>query len=65
MHGKYKNNKVWGGAVGSVGHRQSPRKIELKQHLKLPPLGAKPIFGDEKIGRLTISEANMPKLAGK
>ena len=62
MHGKYKNGKVWGGTIGAVGHKVSPKKLELRQHLKLPPLGGKPVFGDVKIGRLTISEADIPKL---
>ena len=30
MHGKYRNNKVWGGALGSVSHKSSPKKFELK-----------------------------------
>ena len=49
MHGKYKNNKVWGGAVGSVSFKGSPKKFELKQNLKLPPLNNKPIFNTEKM----------------
>ena len=49
MHGKYKNNKVWGGGVpGSVSYKQSPKKFELKQNLKLPPLNNKPIFNTDK-----------------
>lgn len=62
MHGKYKNNKVWGGTVGSVGHRISPRKTEMRSNLKLPPLGSKPVFGDAKTGRLTISGADISSL---
>lgn len=62
MHGKYKNGKVWGGTIGAVGHKVSPKKLDLRQQLKLPPLGGKPVFGDAKIGRLTISEADIPKL---
>ncbi len=50
MHGKFKNNKVWGGVVGSVSYKSSPKKFELKQNLKLPPLNNKPIFNTDKQG---------------
>ena len=63
MHQKYKNNKVWGGAVGSVGHRTSPKRFNLKESLKLPPLSTKPVFGvTRESGKLTVSEASMRKV---
>ena len=62
LHGKFKNNKVWGGTIGSIGYRPSPNKLALKESLKLPPLSNKPVFSNEKFGKLTISEANMPKM---
>lgn len=65
MHGKYKKNKIWGGAVGSVcNNKGSPKRFGLKESLKLPPLSTKPVFGDQKIGKLTISESSIPKLSG-
>ena len=62
LHGKFKNNKVWGGTVGSVGYKPSPNKLALKENLKLPPLSNKPVFNGEQFGKLTISEASMPKM---
>ena len=47
MHGKYKNNKVWGGTIGAVGHtKSSPKSLNMSQKLRLPPLSNKPIFTD-------------------
>ena len=47
MHGKYKNNKVWGGTIGAVGHtKSSPKSLHMSQKLRLPPLSNKPIFTD-------------------
>ena len=63
MHGKYKKNKIWGGAVGSVSYNKSPKRFGIKESLKLPPLSTKPVFGDQKIGKLTISESSIPKLS--
>ena len=68
LHGKYKDGKVWGGAsaIGPFSIRPSPKKmIGVKNSLKLPPLSTKPVFGAEKIGRLTISEATIPKFSIK
>ena len=62
MHGKYKNNKVWGGTIGSVGFKVSPKKFSIKEQLQLPPLSQKPIFGHEKIGKLSISESIIPSI---
>ena len=64
LHGKYKNNKVWGGVPGSATFRGSPSKYKLKDNLiKLPPLGGtKTVFGSETTGKLSVSEALMPKL---
>ncbi len=62
MHEKYRNNKVWGGAIGSVAYKPSPKQIVIKEQLKLPPLSTKPIFGNEKFGKLTLSDANIPQL---
>ena len=47
LHGKFKNNKVWGGTIGSVGFKVSPNKLALKDNLKLPPLSNKPVFNGE------------------
>ena len=30
LHGKYKNNKVWGGTIGAVGFKNSPKKFSIK-----------------------------------
>ena len=39
LHGKYKNNKVWGGVPGSASYKGSPKRFKLKETLvKLPPL---------------------------
>ena len=62
MHEKYRNNKVWGGAIGSVAYKPSPKHFALKEQLRLPPLNSKPIFGNEKFGKLTLSDANIPQL---
>jgi hypothetical protein len=31
MHGKYRNNKVWGGTIGSVAFKPSPKKLALRE----------------------------------
>lgn len=50
---------MWGGTA----IKASPAKFQLKDTLiKLPPLNQKPIFPAEKGGRMSISEATMPKL---
>lgn len=44
LHAKYKDNKIWGGAFGSVGFKASPRRERVSESIILPPLSNKPIF---------------------
>ena len=70
LHGKYKNNKVWGGGVpGSVSYKGSPKRFKMKETLvKLPPLShtSRSGFGGSQsgvmAGKLSISDAGMPKI---
>lgn len=43
LHGKYKQNKVWGGAIGSVSYKGSPGK-KMRESFRLPPLITNPVI---------------------